>query len=54
MNEMKLYRILQGTTGRLNHLVVGLYKGEITATEVEKQAKEEIQQVARDLNIKLQ
>jgi len=51
---MKLYRILQGMTGRINHLVVGLYKGEITAAEVEKQAIEEIQKVAKDLNIKLQ
>jgi len=47
---MKLYRLLQAHVGKLNHLVVGLYKGEITVDEALKEARPEIEKLRNEIN----
>ena len=49
MDSMKLYRILQHSVGVLNHVVVLLYKGEISADEALAKAREETQTLADQL-----
>jgi hypothetical protein len=49
METMKLYRTLQQSVGVLNHLVVALYKGEVSADEALAKAREETQALAEQL-----
>lgn len=50
MDSLKLYLLLQGHVAKLNHLVIGLYKEEITAEEALKTAKMEIEKLKETLS----
>lgn len=50
MNEMQLYRLLQHHCGETNKIVIALYKGEITAADAEKKAKEILENTLSEIN----
>ena len=49
MGPMKLYRLLQAHVGKLNHLVVALYKEEIGAEKALETAKTETEKLGKAL-----
>jgi len=50
MESLKLYRLLQAHVGKLNHLVVSLYKEEITVEKALEEAGIEVNNLQETLN----
>ena len=50
MDSLKLYRLLQEHVGKLNHLVVALFKEQISADKALEQARSEIEKLRNILS----